>query len=64
MTAATVREFEILPHPTYSPDMAHSDFYLFPKLKYHHRGTQYGSNECAIAAVNEYFGDQEKAKYF
>ena len=30
MTAATECEFEILPHPTYSRDMAPSDFYLFP----------------------------------
>ena len=45
MTAATVCGFEILPHPPYSPDMAPSDFYLFPKLRSHLRGTQYGSNE-------------------
>ena len=31
-----------------------SDFYLFPKLKSHLRGTQYGSNEGIIEAVNEY----------
>ena len=45
MTSATV---EILPHPPYSPDMALSDFYLFPKLKSHLQGTQYGSNEGVI----------------
>ena len=56
--------FEILPHPPYSPDMAPSDFYLFPKLKSHLRGTQNGSNEGLIEAVNEYFGNQEKAFYF
>ena len=27
-------------------------------------GTQYGSNEGVIEAVNEYFGGQEKAFYF
>ena len=64
MAAATECEFEILPHPPYFPDMAPSDFYLFPKLKSHLRGTQYGSNEDVIAAVNEYLGDQEKAFYF
>ena len=37
MTAATEYGFEILPHPLYSPDMAPSDFYLFPKLKSHLR---------------------------
>ena len=44
--------------------MAPSDFYLFPKLKSHLHGTQFGSNEGVIEAVNEYFGDQEKAFYF
>ena len=61
MTAAT--ECEILPHLPYSPDMVPSDFYLFPKLKYHFHGTQYGSNEGVIEAVNEYLGEQEKAFY-
>ena len=44
MTAATECGFQILPHPPYSPDVAPSDFYLFPKLK-SYRGTQYGGNE-------------------
>ena len=66
MTAATECGFEILPHSPYSLDMAPSGFYLFPKLKSHHRGkcTQYGSNEGLIEAVDEYLGDQEKAFYF
>ena len=44
--------------------MALSDFYLFSKLKSHLRGTQYGSNEGVIEAVNEYLGDQENVFYF
>ena len=60
MTAGTECGFEILPHPPYSPDMAPSDFYLFPKLKSHLRGTQYGINEGIIEAVNKYLGDQER----
>ena len=36
--------------------MAPSDFHL--------HGTHYESNEGVIAAVNEYFGDQEEAFYF
>ena len=64
MTAATECGFEILSHPPYSLDTAPSDFYLFPKLKSHLRGTQYGSNEGVIEAVNEYLGDREKAFYF
>ena len=64
MTAATECGFEILPHPPYSPDMAPYSFILFPKLKSHLRGTQYGSNEGVIEAVNEYLGDQKKAFSF
>ena len=44
MTAATECGFEVLPHPPCSPDMAPSDFYMFPKLKSNLRGTQFGSS--------------------
>ena len=44
MTAATQCGFEILPRSPYSTKLAPSDFHLFPKLKPHCRGTQYGSN--------------------
>ena len=64
MAAATECGFEILPYPPYSPDIAHSDFYLFQVLKSHLRGTQYGRNEDVIEAVNEYFGDQERTWKF
>ena len=42
MAAATECSFEVLPHPTYSPDLA-SDFYLFPKLKTNLCGWNFGS---------------------
>ena len=64
MAAATEYRFEILPYPSYSPDMTPSYFCLFPKLKFHLRGSQYGSNESVIEAVNEYMGDQENAFNF
>ena len=44
----------MVPNPPYSPDMVPSDFYLFPKLKSHLRGTQFGSNDLE---------DQEKDFY-
>ena len=59
MDAATECGFEILPHPPDSPYMA-TDFYLFPKLKSHLRGTQYGSNEGIIEAVNKYLGTRKR----
>ena len=64
MTVATECGFEFLPHPPYSHDVAPSDLYMFPKLKSHVRGTQYGSNEGVTEAVNEYLWDQEKASCF
>ena len=33
MASGTKCSFEVLPHPLYSPDLATSDFYLFPNLK-------------------------------
>ena len=59
MTAATECEFELISHPPYSPDIAPSDFYLFPKLKSYLRNTQYGSNEGAIETVSEYLGTRK-----
>ena len=64
MAAATECGFESLTHPSYSRDMTPSNFYLFPTLKSHLRGTQYGSNRGVIEAVNECLGDQERAFFY
>ena len=64
MTAATDSGFEILPQPPYSPDIAPSDFYMFPNLKSYLRGTQYGRNEGVIEAVDEFLWDKDNAFYF
>ena len=48
MAAATECGFLILPHPSYSINKAPSDFYIFPKLHSHIRGSQNGSNEGVI----------------
>ncbi|GFR64926.1 guanylate cyclase [Elysia marginata] len=42
--------FVVLPYPSYSPDLAPSDFYLFPKLKEHLRGNHYKRDEDVEAA--------------
>ena len=44
--------------------MGPPDFYMFAKLKFHLRGTQYRTNEGVVKAVNEYLVDREKAFYF
>jgi len=52
-----------LKHPPYSPDLAPSDFYLFPKLKLFLAGQRFSSNQEAIAAVEGYFADLTKNPY-
>ena len=65
MTAATECEFEVLPHPPYSPDMAPSDFYLsVPKFELQHSwNTVWKQRRRHIAAVNGYLEDQQKNFY-
>jgi len=55
--------FELLEHPTYSADLAPSDFFLFPKLKPFLAGHCFSSNQEAIAAVEGYFADLTKNHY-
>ena len=55
--------YELLEHPPYSPDLAHSDFSLFPKLKVFLAGQRFSSNQEAIAAVEGYFADLTKNHY-
>jgi len=62
-SAATECGYELLPHPPYSPDLAPSDFYLFPKLKEHLRGRQYTCDSDVIDAVEEFLADQDTAFY-
>jgi len=52
-----------LEHPHYSPDLAPSDFCLFPKLKHFLAGQRFSSYEEAIAAVEGYFADLIKNHY-
>ena len=54
---------ELLKHPPYSPDLAPSDFYLFPKLKLFLAGQRFSPNQEAIAAVEGYFADLTKNHY-
>jgi histone-lysine N-methyltransferase SETMAR len=52
--------YELLEHPTCSPDLAPSDFCLFPKLKIFLAGLRFSSNQVAITAVERYFADLTK----
>jgi histone-lysine N-methyltransferase SETMAR len=55
--------YELLEHPPYSPDLAPSDFCLFPKLKFFLAGQRFSSNQKATVAVERYFADLTKNHY-
>ena len=47
-----------LPHPPYSPDLAPSDFFLFPKLKDYLKGNRYETDEDLKNAVLSWCRDK------
>uniref|UniRef100_A0A3Q1F9Z3 Tc1-like transposase DDE domain-containing protein n=1 Tax=Acanthochromis polyacanthus TaxID=80966 RepID=A0A3Q1F9Z3_9TELE len=65
VSMATIHKcgFELMQHPPYSPDLARSDFYLFPNMKRHLAGTHYATNNDVIAAVNNFLQEQDKTFY-
>ena len=50
--------YELIPHPAYSPDLAPSNYFLFPNLKKDIRGRHFRSNEV-VAAVEEWVRDKD-----
>ena len=54
---------ELIKHPPYSPHLAPSDFYLFPKLKKPISGTHFNSDNDVIGAMEVFLNDQEKSFY-
>ena len=61
--AAEESGFRILPHAPYSPDLAPSDFYLFPKLKSDLRGRRFDTDNDVISAVETFLEGCEKTWY-
>ena len=55
--------FELLPHPSYSPDLTPSDYYLFTDLNGMLQGKRFGSNEEVIAETEAYFEAKDKSFY-
>ena len=51
MDAAERNGYELIPHPAYSPDLAPSDFFLFPNLKKDIRGLHFQADEEVVTAV-------------
>ena len=51
--------YELIPHPAYSPDLAASDFFLFPNLKKDIRGLHFRSDEEVVTAVEEWVNGKD-----
>ena len=47
--------FELFDHPPYSPDLAPSDYVLFPNMIKHLAGKQYRTDDEVISAVEDFF---------
>ena len=54
MDAVERNGYELIPHPAYSPDLAPSDFFLFPNLKKEIHGLHFRSDEEVVKAVEEW----------
>jgi transposase len=52
--------FEVPKHPTYSPDLTPSDYYLSPYLKKHLKGRKFSDTEEATLATDGWFAAQPK----
>lgn len=55
--------YDLLGHPPYSPDLAPSDFHLFPNLKKFVSGKRFSSNEEVELAVDDYFNSLPESHF-
>jgi histone-lysine N-methyltransferase SETMAR len=56
--AMTSLKFTVVSHPSYSPDLASSNFWLFPKLKDTLKGQRFSSDAEVEAAVRKWISSQ------
>ena len=59
MDAVGRNGYELIPHPAYSPDLAPSDFILFPNLQKDIRGLHFQSDEEVVTAVEEWVNGKD-----
>ena len=55
--------YELVDHPPYSPDLAASDFFLFPNLKNWLGGRRFVSNDEVMTETSHYFSELQQ-NYF
>ena len=58
MDAVEQNGYKLIPHPTYSLDLAPSDYFLFPNLKKDIRGRHFWSKEEVVVSVEQWIGDK------
>jgi len=58
-----VLDWEILPHPPYSPDLAPPDYHLFRSLEQYLRGENFESGEQIETSLPQFF-EQKRQKFF
>ena len=64
MAAVCYCGFELVNHPPYSPDLAPSDYILFPNMqKNTWLRSSIGPNDEVISAVEDFFEDQDESFY-
>ena len=59
MDAVERNGYELIPHLAYSPDLAPSDFFLFPNLKKDICGLRFWSDEEVMMAVEEWVNGKD-----
>ena len=59
MDAVERNGYELIPHPACSPDLAPSDFFLFPNLKKDIRGLHFRFDEEVVTAVEEWVNGKD-----
>ena len=53
-------DWDILPHPPYSPDLAPSDYHLFRSLEHYLRGKNFQSEEHIKTGLLQFFAPKEQ----
>ena len=59
MDAVERNGYELIPHPAYSPDLAPSNFFLFPNLKKDIPGCPFRSDEEVVTTVEEWVNGKD-----
>ena len=59
MDAVERNGYELIPHPAYSPDLAPSDFFLFPNLEKDIRGLHFRFDDKVVMAVEEWVSGKD-----